>query len=97
MKLAMQSQQGYFRENCFTLERGQELAYEVQTPHAINFNLHHHRNDGDTVFPDRTAVKSQHSNRIVAEAAGVYCFTAANADEYPDAFEVVIDYEITTP
>jgi hypothetical protein len=42
-------------------------------------------------------VTSQHSKRIVAESAGTYCFMATNASDQADAFDVVINYEITTP
>lgn len=97
IKLTMQPQKGYFTEQCFTLESGQELAYKFSTRHPIEFNLHHHPASGDTVFPDRLSVKSQHSNRIVAASAGAYCFMATNPSDQPGAFDVVINYEITAP
>jgi hypothetical protein len=95
MKLAMQAKKGYFTEHCFTLESGQQLAYQFSTRHPIEFNLHHHPANGDTVFPDRLVVKSQHSKRIVAESAGAYCFMATNLNDQPGAFDVVISYEIS--
>lgn len=95
MKLEMQAHKGYFAEQCFKLDRGQQLAYQLSTRHPIEFNLHHHPADGDTVFPDRLTVKSQHSKQIVAEAAGVYCFMATNPKDQSGAFDVVINYEIT--
>lgn len=97
IKLPMQAQKDYFREKCFTLERGQQLAYDLSTRHPIEFNLHHHPADGGMVYPDRLVVKSQHSKRIVADSAGVYCFMATNLDDYPGAFDVVINYEIAAP
>jgi len=95
MTLSMQSQKGHFTERCFTLESGQTLAYEFSTRYPIDFNLHHHRPDGQTVFPDRLIVKSQHSNQIVAESAGAYCFMATNVSDQASAFDVVVKYEIT--
>jgi len=95
MTLTMQGQKGFFTERCFSLEGGQRLSYQFGTRHPIDFNLHHHRTDGTTVFPDRLVVKSQHSKQIVAESAGAYCFMATNVDEQPGAFDVVINYEIT--
>lgn len=95
MKLTMQPQKGYFTEQCFTLERGQQLAYRFSTRHPVEFNLHHHPANADTVFPDRLIVKSQHSKRIVAESAGAYCFMATNIDEQPGAFDIVVSYEIS--
>ena len=95
MTLPMQPHQGYFREQCFTLERGQQLAYQLSTAHPIEFNLHHHPAGGDTVFPDRQVVKSQHSKQILAESAGVYCFMATNIKDQAGAFDVVVKYEIT--
>jgi hypothetical protein len=95
MNLKMQPPKGYFIEQCFTLESGQQLAYRLSTPHPIEFNLHHHPAEGGTAFPDRLVVSSQHSKRIVAESAGAYCFMATNAKDQPGAFDVVINYEIT--
>lgn len=95
MQLAMQAQKGYFREECFTLESGQQLAYQFTTRHPIEFNLHHHRPDGATIYPDRLEVKSRHAKQIVAESAGAYCFMATNPNDQPGAFDVVISYEIT--
>lgn len=95
MKFAMEAQQGYFRERCFKLERGQQVAYRLSTQHPIEFNLHHHPADGETVFPDRLVVKSEHSKQIVAESPGSYCFMATNPKDQPGAFDVVINYEIT--
>lgn len=97
MKLTMQPQKGYFQEQCFTLEAGQQLAYQFSTRHPIEFNLHHHPINGDTVFPDRLTVKSQHSKTIVAASAGAYCFMATNPSDQPGAFDVVIKFEITAP
>lgn len=95
MKLPMQAQKDYFSEKCFTLERGQQLAYKVKTRHPIDFNVHHHPADGDTLYPDRLIVKSQHVKQIVAESAGAYCFMATNLNDQPSDFDVVITYEIT--
>jgi hypothetical protein len=96
MTLSMQPQKDYFRESCFTLETGQQLAYKLNTHHhPIEFNLHHHHLDGAMVYPDKLVVKSQHSNQIVAESAGVYCFMATSLEEQRSAFDVIIDYEIT--
>jgi hypothetical protein len=95
MKLSMKAQKGFFTEQCFTLASGQQLAYQLSTSHPIDFNLHHHPAGGQTVFPDRLVVKSQHAKQIVAESAGAYCFMATNVKDQPDAFDVVINYEIT--
>lgn len=94
-KLAMQAQKDYFRETCFTLEAGQQLAYQLSTPHSVEFNLHHHRSDGSMVYPDKLVVKSKHAKQLVAESAGAYCFMATNLVDHPGAFDVVINYEIT--
>jgi hypothetical protein len=93
--LAMQAQKDYFSEKCFTLEQGQQISYELKTRYSIEFNLHHHPDDGETVFPDRLVVKSQHSKTVVAEFAGTYCFMATNLRDQPGDFDVVIKYEIT--
>jgi len=97
MKLEMEAHKGYFSERCFKLARGQQLAYQLSTRHPVEFNLHHHPADGDTIFPDRLLVKSQHSKQIVAKSGGEYCFMATNPKDQPAAFDVVIHYEITTP
>lgn len=94
-KLAMQAQKDYFRETCFTLEAGQQLAYQLSTGHPIEFNLHHHRPDGTMGYPDKLVVKSKHAKQLVAESAGAYCFMATNLADQPGAFDVVINYEIT--
>jgi len=94
--LAMQPQKNFFRETCFTLESGQQLAYQLSTPHAIEFNLHHHQNDGAMSYPDKLVVKSKHSKQLVAATAGPYCFMATNLDDQPGDFDVVINYEIST-
>lgn len=94
MKLGMQAQKGYFTEQCFMLERGQQLTYQLSTRHSVEFNLHHHTADGKTLFPDRLVVTSQHSKQIVAESGGAYCFMATNANDQPGAFDVVVKYEI---
>lgn len=96
-KLAMQAQKDYFRETCFSLESGQQLAYRLSTQHPIEFNLHHHRSDGAMVYPDKLVVKSSHSKQLLAESAGAYCFMATNLADQPGAFEVVINYEISAP
>jgi hypothetical protein len=95
MTLKLQPQKGHFAEQCFVLERGQQLAYQFSTSHPIDFNLHHHPATGPTVLPDRLTVKSQHSKRIVAESAGAYCFMATNSNDQPGAFDIVISYEVT--
>lgn len=95
MQLSMQAQKDYFREKCFSLEVGQQLAYQLSTPHPVEFNLHHHRSDGAMVYPDKLLVKSRHSKQLIAESAGAYCFMATNLADQPGAFEVVINYEIT--
>ena len=95
MKLTMEAQKNYFAEQCFKLGRGQQLAYKLSTRYPIDFNVHHHPDNGDTVYPDRLVVKSQHSKQIVAESAGAYCFMATNLSDQPGAFDVVINYEIT--
>ena len=97
MKLEMQAQKNYFSENCFTLERGQQLAYQVSTRHPIEFNLHHHRGDGAMVYPDKLVVKAKHSKTLIADSPGGYCFMATNLADQPDGYEVVIHYEITAP
>ena len=96
MKMEMQPQKDFFREQCFKLERGQQLSYELSTRYPIEFNLHHHPADGSTVFPDRLLVKSQHSKQIVAESAGSYCFMATNPKDQAGAFDVVMKYAIST-
>lgn len=96
-KLAMQAQKDYFRETCFSLESGQQLAYQLSTQHPIEFNLHHHRADGEMVYPVKLVVKSSHSKQLLAESAGAYCFMATNLADQPGAFEVVINYEISAP
>lgn len=95
VQLAMQAQKNYFRETCFTLQAGQQLAYRLSTPHPIEFNLHHHQADGAMGYPDRLVVKSKHSKQLVAESAGAYCFMATNLNDQPGDFDVVINYEIT--
>lgn len=95
VQLAMQAQKNYFRETCFTLQAGQQLAYRLSTPHPIEFNLHHHQADGAMGYPDRLVVKSNHSKQLVAESAGAYCFMATNLNDQPGDFDVVINYEIT--
>lgn len=95
MKLDMQAKKGFFTERCFTLEAGQQLAYQLKTQHPIDFNLHHHEPGGRTVFPDKLVVKSQHSKQLVSESGGAYCFMATNPSDQPGAFSVVIKYEIT--
>ena len=97
MTLPMEAGKDYFMERCFKLELGQQLAYQVSTRHAIDFNVHHHPGDGETVFPDKRVVRAEHSNRIVAESAGVYCFMATNVEDHPSSFDVVIEYEIREP
>lgn len=96
-QLAMQPQKNYFRETCFTLQAGQQLAYQLSTPHPIEFNLHHHQADGAMGYPDRLVVKSKHSKQLVAESGGAYCFMATNLNDQPDGFDVVINYQITAP
>jgi hypothetical protein len=95
MTLPMEAPKDYFREQCFTLELGNKLTYKVSTPHPIEFNLHHHRNDGQTVYPEKLVVKSQLSRQLVAESAGVYCFMATNVADQSGPFNVVLNYEIT--
>lgn len=97
VKMSMQPPKNFFLEQCFTLERGQKLSYTLATPQPIKFNLHHHPENGPTVFPDRLLVKSQHSKQITAAAAGEYCFMTTNPVDQPSAFDVVVSYEITTP
>lgn len=97
MKLTIQPQKGSFTEQCFTLEAGQQLSYRFNTLHPIEFNLHHHPAKGDTVFPDRLLVNSQHSNKVVAASGGAFCFMATNAADQAAAFDVLINYEITAP
>jgi hypothetical protein len=97
MQLPMQAQKNYFSERCFTLELGQQLAYQLSTSHPVEFNLHHHRSDGETVYPDKLVVKSQHLKQLIADSAGVYCFMATNLNDQPSDFDVVIDYQITAP
>ena len=94
-QLAMQAQKNYFRETCFTLENGQQLAYQLSTPHPIEFNLHHHQSDGAMSYPDKLVVKAKHSKQLIAPPAGAYCFMATNLNDQPGAFDVVIKYEIT--
>lgn len=95
VKLPMQAQKDYFRETCFTLEVGQQLAYQLSTAHPVDFNLHHHASDGSMDYPDQRVVQSKHSKQLVAKSAGAYCFMATNLNDQPGAFDVVINYEIT--
>jgi len=95
MTLKMQTPKDYFRESCFALEIGQRLAYKLSTPNPIEFNLHHHRPDGQMVYPDRLVVKSQHEKQMIVQSAGVYCFMATSLADQPGPFDVVINYEIT--
>jgi hypothetical protein len=98
LQLPMQPMKDYFREACFTLDVGQQLTYQLSTPHAIDFNLHHHQPDGGMGYPVKLVVKSKHSKQLVAESAekaGPYCFMATNLQDQPGAFDVVINYEIT--
>jgi hypothetical protein len=97
LNLKMKARKGYFSERCLKLDRGQQLAYQLSTRHPVEFNLHHHPDAGDTVFPDRLTVKSQHSKQIVAQSGGEYCFMATNPKDQPGAFDVVITYEISAP
>jgi hypothetical protein len=92
--LSMEAPKDYFREQCFTLELGSKLSYTLKTAHPIEFNLHHHLNDGQTVYPERLVVKSQFAKQLIAESAGVYCFSTANLVEQPGKFDVFITYEI---
>jgi hypothetical protein len=94
-KLAMQAQKDYFRETCFTLASGQQLSYQLSTPHPVEFNLHHHQADGAMSYPDKLVVKSKHSKQLLDAPAGPYCFMATNLADQPGAFDVVINYEIT--
>lgn len=98
VQLPMQPMKDYFRETCFTLQVGQQLSYQLTTPHPVEFNLHHHRPDGSMGYPDKLVVKSKHSKQLMAESAelaGPYCFMATNLQDQPGAFDVVINYEIT--
>lgn len=95
VKLPMQPVKNYFMETCFTLESGQQLAYQLSTLHPVEFNLHHHQADGAMTYPDKLVVKSKHSKQLLAASAGAYCFMALNLNDQPGAFDVVINYEIT--
>lgn len=97
MKFEMKAQKGFFMERCFTLESGQKLSYQFTTRHPVEFNLHHHRTDGQTVFPDKLVVNSQHSKQLVAESPGAYCFGLKNLIAQPGDFDVVVNYQITAP
>jgi hypothetical protein len=49
-------------------------------------------------YPVKLVVKSKHSKQLIAdsaELAGPYCFMATNIQDQPDAFDVVINYEIS--
>ncbi|MDY6946128.1 MAG: hypothetical protein SXG53_10440 [Pseudomonadota bacterium] len=97
VQLAMQPMKDYFRETCFVLDVGQQLTYELNTRHPVEFNLHHHRADGSMSYPVKLVVKSKHSKQLIAESAelaGPYCFMATNVQDQPGAFDVVINYEI---
>jgi hypothetical protein len=96
VQLPMQAQKNYFRETCFVLESGQQLAYKLSTAHPVDFNVHYHQPDGGMSYPDKLVVKSKHSKLLADAPAGAYCFMATNLDDQPDAFEVVINYEITS-
>jgi len=95
LKLSLQAQKDHFREKCFKLEVGQLISYQLNTPHPIDFNLHHHPSEKEVVYPDKLVVKSRHSKQLVAQSGGSYCFMAKNLADQPAAFDVVIDYEIT--
>jgi hypothetical protein len=95
VQLEMQAQKNFFRETCFTLASGQQLSYQLSTPHPVEFNLHYHQPDGAMSYPDKLVVKSKHSKQLLDAPAGPYCFMATNLVDQPGEFNVVINYEIT--
>ncbi|HEY8518950.1 MAG TPA: hypothetical protein VIN61_02625 [Gammaproteobacteria bacterium] len=95
VQMPMQAHRGYFSEHCFVLSQGQRLAYEVHTPHAVDFNLHHHPAEGGTVFPDRLRLAARHANEIVAESGGVYCFQAANPEDRGQGYVLTVSYDVS--
>src|SRR5262249_9051288 len=62
LDLAMEAHKGYFSERCIDLGKGQRLSYQLRTPYAVDFNLHHHPGSGETVFPERLLLTAPHYN-----------------------------------
>jgi hypothetical protein len=96
LELPMLAHKGYFSELCIDVGKGQRLAYELRTPYAVDFNLHHHPDGGGTVFPERLPLRSQHSNELTTESAGLYCFMATNLDNRPETFVLRVSYEVSS-
>jgi hypothetical protein len=94
--LVMEAHKGYFSERCIDLGKGQQLSYELRTPYAVDFNLHHHPHGGETVFPERLRLESRHSNVLIAESAGPYCFMATNPDNRAGKFLLRVSYEVSS-
>jgi hypothetical protein len=94
LELLLAAHKGYFSERCIELSTGQRLSYELRTPYAVEFNLHHHPHGGETVFPERLRLESHHSNELVAQSSGPYCFMATNLDDRDQPFVLRVSYGV---
>jgi hypothetical protein len=91
----MEAHRGYSGERCLELSKGMTLKYELRTPYAIDFNLHHHPATGPAVYPERLRFSSQHANEIVIESSGTYCFMATNPEDRSQPYAVTVTYDVT--
>ncbi|HEX7030443.1 MAG TPA: hypothetical protein VF254_07595 [Gammaproteobacteria bacterium] len=83
----------YFVEFCMKVGPAQTLQVELDTPYAVDFNIHSHTEKG-TLFPVRETVEGERAFEIVADEGGDYCVMFKNPENRTEAFVVRTRYRI---
>lgn len=91
----MQGYAGHFREQCIGLKGGHTLELIVRSPHPVEVNVHHH-SDGKTLFLLDEIISSQQRNAVQIDDDGEYCFEVRNPENRPSAFDLQLEYLVTS-
>lgn len=90
----MMAHQGYSREHCLKLAAGSALDFHFETSQPVDFNIHHHPDQGDTTFPLRQSVAKSLARSVPIKDAGEYCFQWKNPADRLAEFPITLTYQV---
>jgi hypothetical protein len=94
LDIAMQKHQHYFSERCITALAGARLAFAVESPYPVDFNVHHHMPSA-TEYPVKQRLEGRYQSTIVLPGGGEYCFMWENPESRATDFTIRLHYTAT--
>ena len=90
----MMAHQGYSQERCLQAAAGSTLEFSFEGANPVDFNIHHHPDQGPTVFAVRETAIASLAKVVPIASGGEYCFQWTNSATYAADYPIELHYRL---